>query len=194
MNARGATRLIALTLGIVVAMGAQHVSAGPISTVGVFDVCSLLTSGEASSLVGDPQVVKRGGVPGFLCAWNSGPKGKRATNSIAIMLFTESKIREISSKALSGDPAMAQAFRSGSPLSVFQALRNKGSSCLSYSGALPCAEIQERIALYKHTNAYDYVVLVFAQREEMDEGRDLPIERLVLDAAHVASRITPRLP
>ncbi len=130
-----------------------------------------------------------------MCVWNSGPKGQRAANSIVIMFFTQSKIRAIGAQPLSGDPAIAQAFRNGSPLSVFQAMRRKGGSCLSYAGALPCAEIKERIALYKHANAYDYVVVVFAQREAMDSaGRDLPIDRLVLDAAHVASRITPRLP
>ncbi|MDQ2679629.1 MAG: hypothetical protein M3Y21_01205 [Candidatus Eremiobacteraeota bacterium] len=170
-------------------------NAGPVSSVGAFDVCSLLSSTEASSLIGDPEVVKRGsyGPPGFFCAWNSRTRPGHPGHDVVIMFFTQAKIRQVGSHALSGvGPEIAAAFHSGSPLTVFQTLRKHGSSCQGYSGNLPCAEIEERVALYKHTNAYDYVVLVFAQREE--GGGDAGIVRLVLDAAHVANRITPRLP
>ncbi len=164
--------------------------AGPVSSVVAFDVCSLLSSGEAASIMSDPKVVKRGfyGPPGFFCAWNSPSGTDHQSHDILISFFTQSKLRQLHGHlgeglgTISGD----------SPLNLFQAIRKKGQSCLGYSGSLPCAEIAERIALYKHTNVYDYVALIFAQREE--GGGDAGIVRLVLDAAHVANRITPRLP
>ncbi len=175
--------------------GAPHATAGPVSAVATFNVCSLLNSGEAGSIMGDPRVVQRGsyGPPGFFCSWTSPATTARHGHDVVIMLFTATTIQQIGGRSLNGvDPVIASAFRSGSPRSVFQALQKQGQRCLGYAGPLPCAEIAERVALYKRTNVSDYVVLVFAQREE---GRgDAGIIRLAFDAAHVANRITPRLP
>lgn len=189
-----AIRGILLGLVVPVAIVAPSAAtAGPISSIGAFDVCSLLRNSEARSISNDPKVAKRGGPPGFMCVWNS-PGGESWTShDIVIFFFTAPKIRQIASGGLNGlDPTLAAAFQNGSPSSVFQAMRKTGQSCQGYAGNLPCAEIHERIALYKRANAYDYVVLIFAQRNE-GHG-DAGIIRLVLDAAHVANDITPRLP
>lgn len=167
-------------------------AAGPIASLGAFDVCSLLSSGEASSITGDQNVVQRGGVPGFMCSWNS-PPGK-ISHAIAVMFFTPARIQQIKGtpSGFGKDAAYEAAFRSGSPLGLFQGLSKAGKSCQGYSGNLPCTEVEERMVLYKHTNAYDYVVVFFAQR---DEGHgDAGIVRLVVDAAHVANHIASRLP
>ena len=173
---------------------APPATAGQSSSVGAFDVCSLLSSGEASSITGDPNVVKRGGPPGFMCSWSSPTTPSHIGHDIVIMFWTKAKVQQINARAsgLGEDPAYDAAFHNGSPLGFFQALSKKGQSCQGYSGNLPCTEVEQRIALYKHTNAYDYVVFCFAQRNE-GHG-DAGIVRLVLDAAHVANLITSRLP
>jgi hypothetical protein len=170
---------------------APPATAGQGSSVGAFDVCSLLNSGEASAITGDQNIVKRGGAPGFMCSWSS---PTAISHDIFIMLFTTAQMQQMKGtpSGLGKDPAYEAAFRSGSPLGLFQSLSKTGKSCQGYSGNLPCTAVEERIALYKHTNAYDYVVVIFAQRNE-GHG-DAGIVRLVLDAAHVANLITPRLP
>ena len=182
--------LLALTLPLVI--GAP-VTAGPLASVAPFDVCSLLSGVEAISISNDPKVAMHGGPPGFTCAWSS-PGGEYGiSHDIVIFFFTEPMIRRIAKGGLSGlDPSIAAAFQTGSPLSVFQSMRKTGQSCLNYSGNLPCAEIKERVALYKHASGYDYVVLIFAQRNE-GHG-DAGIVRLTFDAVRVANMITPRLP
>jgi hypothetical protein len=173
---------------------APLVTAGQSSSVDDFDICSLLSSGEASSITGDQNVVKRGGSRGFLCAWASPTTPSHIGHDIVIMFFTKAKMQQINAKAsgLGEDPAYDAAFHNGSPLGFFQAVSKKGKSCQGYSGKLPCTEVEQRIVLYKHTNAYDYVVFCFAQRNE--GGGDAGLVRLVLDATHVANLITSRLP
>ena len=183
--------LTALSITVV----APRATARQVSSVGPFDVCSLLSNSDAASITGDQHVVKRGGPPGFLCAWNSPGGEGQISHDIVIMLWTQARMQQLKGRPAPGlekDPKLAGVLNSGSPLGFFQGLSKAGKSCQGYAGDLPCTEVDERIALYKHTNAYDYVVVIFAQREE-GHG-DAGIVRLVLDAAHVANRITSRLP